>query len=97
MTSRRPRPNRGPVATRCPAKRSASRRIGRSGGCRPEADRPLPDRAHRSADRLLHIAVLVDLDVVSLGRAEDLLPGALLRRLALEVGLVEAGDRVADV
>ena len=46
---------------------------------------------------LADIAALVDLDVVSLGGSEDLFPGPFLRRLALEIGLVESRNGVARV
>ena len=45
----------------------------------------------------LTLAVLVDLDAVALCGAKDLPARLLLGGLALEVGLVEARDRVADV
>jgi hypothetical protein len=43
------------------------------------------------------MAVGIDLDVVAPGRVDDPAASSLLRSLALELGLVEAGDRVADV
>src|ERR671914_690583 len=56
-------------------------------------------RARRSqrARRLRDGAVRIDVDVVALRRAQDLLAGPFPGRLALELGLVEARDGVAHM
>jgi hypothetical protein len=59
----------------------------------PALGRRCPTRSARPAN----IRVFVDLDPVHLGGTQDLPPGTLLGRLALEFGLVEAGDRVPHV
>src|SRR5688500_13504593 len=56
-----------------------------------------PRRGSGSAGRPGHVRVLGDLDAVAFGRADDLLPGPLLRGRALDIRLVPAGHRVADV
>src|ERR1035437_925442 len=59
----------------------------------PALGRRRPMRTARPVD----VGVFVDLDAMHLGGTQDLPPGTLLGRLALELGLIEAGDRVAHV
>src|ERR1035437_1931635 len=59
----------------------------------PALGRRCPMRTARPAD----VRVFVDLDAIHLGGTQDLPPGTLLGRLALELGLSEAGDRVPHV
>jgi hypothetical protein len=47
--------------------------------------------------RPVDVRVFVDLDAMHLGGTQDLPPGTLLGRLALELGLIETGDRVPHV
>src|SRR5450759_3299451 len=59
----------------------------------PVLGRRCPMRTARPVD----VRVFVDLDAMHLGGTQDLPPGTLLGRLALELGLIEAGDRVPHV
>src|SRR5665647_1739997 len=59
----------------------------------PALGRRCPMRTTRPVD----VRVFVDLDAMHLGGTQDFPPCALLGRLALELGLIEAGDRIPHV